>query len=197
MSESRKTFIAEKIQKSIDFQEFWKQFEAVAEKNKGVTEGYNQYMNINWARANRWMKQGLAENPEISSFASQSINEIWLVITEFWCGDAAHNLPFVQMLADKNPSVEVRYLFRDENLDLMDDYLSPTGGRSIPIVVRIHKETLDELGSWGPRPAEAQELFLSLKKTETPLQEQINTLQKWYNAHKGTDVLEELLSLYH
>ncbi len=45
-------------------------------------------------------------------------------LTEFWCGDAAQNLPFIQLLAENSPWSEIRYLFRDENTELMDRYLT-------------------------------------------------------------------------
>ena len=196
MLNNRKDFIAKKLEKSIDFQTYWKKFEETAEQKKGATEGYDQYYHINWVRSSRWLKQGLAESVAIESFSKKQIHETWLVITEYWCGDAAHNLPFVQMLADYNPTIEVRYLFRDENLDLMDDYLSPTGGRSIPIVIRMNTSTQTEIGSWGPRPEKAQALFLELKNAEMSQQERINSLQKWYNSNKGKDVVNEFLSLF-
>lgn len=190
----RRDFIASKVAQAMKAEDYWQGFEQSATENKGVKEGYGQYISINHTRSTRWFKTGLPQVDEMAAFSQKNINEIWLVLTEYWCGDAAHNLPFVQMLANSNPHIEVLYLLRDQHLDLMDDYLSDTGGRSIPVVIRIEKESYQELGKWGPRPANAQELFLELKKSERPLQEQINELQKWYNADKGHQVIRELLA---
>src|SRR5690606_25779827 len=46
-------------------------------------------------------------------------------------------------------------LRRDENLDLMDARLSPTGGRAIPVVMLLDESGM-EIGWWGSRPAGLQ-----------------------------------------
>lgn len=48
-----------------------------------------------------------------------------IVITEDWCGDAIVNNPIFMKIAE-TAGVEVRFLLRDQNLELMDQYL-PTG----------------------------------------------------------------------
>ena len=44
----------------------------------------------------------------------------------------------------------------------MDHYLT-NGGRSIPKLVVLRAADLTELTTWGPRPAEAQELLYAYK----------------------------------
>src|ERR1700757_2287617 len=56
----------------------------------------------------------------------------WLVITEGWCGDAAFNIPTMALIEKAFPGkIELRFVLRDTNLELMDAYLTE-GGRSIP-----------------------------------------------------------------
>lgn len=85
----------------------------------------------------------------------------WLVLTEDWCGDSAFSLPIIVALAEQNQHVTLRVLLRDDNLDLMDRYLT-NGTRSIPKLIAFDPETGRELFQWGPRPvelAEARELW--------------------------------------
>ncbi len=56
-----------------------------------------------------------------------------LVLTEDWCGTSLAYLPFVAKLVDGNPNVEMRIFLRDENPDLMDQFLKRGLHRSIPV----------------------------------------------------------------
>lgn len=93
-----------------------------------------------------------------------------LVLTADWCGDAMVNLPIFMRIANE-ALIEVRYFIRDENLELMDRYLTNGKSRSIPIIVLVDKNG-EEVGKWGPRAPEAQkladELFGSLPAKGTP-----------------------------
>jgi hypothetical protein len=82
--------------------------------------------------------------------------QLWMVLTEHWCGDSAYNLPVIAEAAAMSDQVTLRILPRDQNLDIMDQYLTD-GGRSIPKLVGFSSEG-DELFTWGPRPAKLQAL---------------------------------------
>jgi hypothetical protein len=56
-----------------------------------------------------------------------------LAITEDWCGTSIGSLPHVMKLAEAAPDVELRIFLRDENPDLMDQYLKAGVYRSIPV----------------------------------------------------------------
>ena len=58
-----------------------------------------------------------------------------LVITEDWCGTSIGVLPYVFKVAEASPGVELRVFLRDENPDLMDQFLKEGRHRSIPVVV--------------------------------------------------------------
>ena len=110
-----------------------------------------------------------------------------LVLVEDWCGDAFNSVPW---LADK---LELRVLRRDENLDLMDKHLSPTGGRAIPVVM-VLDENYQEIGWWGSRPAELQawidESGKSLDKAE-----RYHQIRLWYSRDRGVSTLTEVLAV--
>lgn len=76
-----------------------------------------------------------------------------LVITEDWCGDAMLNNPILRRVAEAG-LIEVRAVYRDANLELMDRYLT-NGGRSIPKYLLLDGSG-EVIGTWGPRAAVIQ-----------------------------------------
>jgi hypothetical protein len=73
-----------------------------------------------------------------------------LVITEDWCGAAIASLPFVVKLAETMPTLETRIFLRDENSDLMDQFLKDGLYRSIPVFV-FFDENMHELARFIER----------------------------------------------
>lgn len=167
---------------------------------EGKTTGTNQsesminYAMLNQRRMKKWDKIG-----KITAELQQKISEIkqptiWLVLTEGWCGDAAQNLPFINKMAELNPNIELKFILRDENLDLMDEFLT-NGGRSIPKLIALNK-TLDVLGSWGPKPEPMLKEFIQNKVTqEKSGKEFTEYLHLWYAKDKGLTLQNEFLAI--
>ena len=165
------------------------------------TTGTNQDEQIiQYARLNVQRMQRLDKTtqllPELQAALAQlPAHYVWLVITEGWCGDAAQIVPVLEAVAAASQGkITTRYVLRDENLDLMDRYLT-NGGRSIPKLVVLHADTLTEAATWGPRPAPAQELFNRLKQEEIPYQEFVTQLHGWYAKDRTLNTQRELLAL--
>ena len=120
--------------------------------------------------------------------------QIWLVITEGWCGDAAQNIPVIEKIAAENDLIETRYVLRDENPQLMDAYLTHNA-RSIPKLIALDAKTLEELGTWGPRPQTAMDYFFEMRESglEKPLI--MENLQRWYNSDKNRSLQAEFVLL--
>lgn len=78
-----------------------------------------------------------------------------IVLTEDWCGDAMLNIPILLRIAEQ-ANIEVRMLLRDDNLELMDQYLTNGKSRSIPIFIFID-ENGNEVAKWGPRAEKIQQ----------------------------------------
>ena len=96
----------------------------------------------------------LARIPDWALAADGERHRNLLVLVEDWCGDASNTVPILARWADESVNGELRILRRDENPQVMDQYLT-NGARSIPIVI-VLDEHLVELGHWGPRPGELQ-----------------------------------------
>lgn len=120
---------------------------------------------------------------------------LWLVITEAWCGDAAQNIPVIAKIAEINSNIELKFILRGENLVVMDTYLT-NGGRSIPKLICLDSQTLEELGTWGPRPVIAQKRFMK-DKTDPDVshEEMVKNNQLWYLQDKTLSIQNEFLEL--
>lgn len=154
---------------------------------------YFNYTKLNWSRMNRWLKRG-----ELLPEAKEVVNEItnkqnWIVITEPWCGDAAHIVPFMHMISELNPLISIDYELRDSEPFRINDYLT-NGGKSIPKLI-IRDEEGNDLATWGPRPSETQLLYNELMGKKAGFEEVKTELQKWYNENHGVAIQQELLHL--
>jgi hypothetical protein len=167
----------------------------------GKTTGHNQsealleYSRLNYRRMKRWHKTlQLPLEVEISlSHLERPVT--WLVITEGWCGDAAHVLPVLNAMARQQPLIDLRVVLRDENPELMDQFLY-NGTRSIPIVISLSMEDHRFMGTWGPRPAVLSQRVIDEKAAKGTLSPEFKQeLQAWYNTNKGQDIARELLKL--
>ncbi|WP_421383038.1 thioredoxin family protein [Bacillus salacetis] len=94
------------------------------------------------------------EKENLKQLAAQKLKVI--VLTEDWCGDAMVNLPILLKMAEA-ADMEVRTLNRDENLELMDQYLTNGTSRAIPIFIFLDND-FNEEAVWGPRAPVVQQL---------------------------------------
>ncbi|GAA4390563.1 thioredoxin family protein [Hymenobacter koreensis] len=154
-----------------------------------------QYAHLNIQRMQR-IDKTVHVLPELqAALARLEKPYIWLVLTEGWCGDAAQIVPTLEAVARaSHGKLSTRYLLRDENLDLMDRYLT-NGGRSIPKLIVLDAASLTEVANWGPRPAPAQELFLQLKAAGATHEEYAEKVHSWYAKDKTQNTQQELLAL--
>lgn len=166
---------------------------------EGKTTGANQsdkmieYTQLALKRMQRWNKVGELLPETKQTLALISTKQTWLVITEAWCGDAAHAYMFIQKMADENSRIELIWKLRDENPDLIDQYLT-NGGRSIPKLI-VYNEDGKELFNWGPRPAHIQEKFLEMRNEGIDHDTIMTELQKMYNKDKGLTTQREIIAL--
>ena len=164
------------------------------------TTGANQSESmVHYGRLNRQRMARLEETIVLDEDVRRSIKvnrrqQIWLILTEGWCGDAAQNIPAIEKTAAASELIQTRYILRDENIELMDQHLT-NGARSIPKLIALDALTFEVLFTWGARPRTAQDLFERRRKegVEKPLITE--ELQRWYNADRGISVQRELAKL--
>lgn len=154
---------------------------------------YFNYTKLNWSRMNRWLKKGVVL-PQVQEKIKQiSEPQNWILITEPWCGDAAHIVPFIHLMADLNPLIHLELELRDAEPNRIQQYLT-NGGKAIPKLV-IQNAAGEDLGVWGPRPAACQELFVEMQQKQVPFEDLKIGLQNWYNEHNGVEIQEEIIAL--
>lgn len=72
---------------------------------------------------------------DVEFFTGHSKVSHVLALVEDWCGDVLRYLPALARLAEAIPGWQVRILYRDENLDLADNWKKQGQFRAIPIIV--------------------------------------------------------------
>lgn len=136
-------------------------------ENAITLESYMAQMESNKEKSyDIYEKFELPEDPEFIGLLKEKQPHI-LVITEDWCGDAMMNNAILRKIAEA-AGLKVKAVYRDQNLELMDKYLT-NGGRSIPKYIILSKEG-EVLGDWGPRAPEVQE-FVTEKRSVLPEKE--------------------------
>lgn len=119
--------------------------------------------------------------------------QLWMVLTEPWCGDSAQSLPVIAALAERDPDIELRIVLRDANLEIMDLFLTD-GKRSIPRLV-IFAAGGEVIGGWGPRPRAAQAAFDEAKAAGKEKPGILEALHLWYGRDRQRALEEELAGL--
>lgn len=157
------------------------------------SEAMVHYTALSLKRMQRWSKTGKLSQETVDTLKKVSSPQKWVLLTESWCGDAAHAYPFIKKMAESSDQVELEWKLRDDNLDLMDQYLT-NGGRSIPKLI-AYDANGNELFNWGPRPEHIQDTFLTMKAAGKSKDEMMLELQKLYNQDRGSTTQKELINL--
>lgn len=116
-----------------------------------------------------------------------------VVLAEDWCGDATNTVPVLAKWAELTPGVELRILRRDEHPEVMQRYLTD-GTRSIPVAI-VLTEAMDEIGWWGPRPAELQEWVKEQRLAGRTKLDFYPEVRRWYAKDRGETTLRELFEV--
>ncbi|MHA4895544.1 thioredoxin family protein [Pedobacter sp. PWIIR3] len=182
----------------MNFETYLNYFEEILD-NPNAAAPYNNidyldYTKMNRARQQRWLKVGVLNPLLVQAVAAINKSQNWIVITEPWCGDASHTLPFIHKLSLLNPLITIDYQLRDSEPFLIEHYLTD-GGKAIPKFI-IRDEEGKDLLNWGPRPTKCQELYHRLKSEGADFGILKTELQKWYNEDKGKSFQAELLPFF-
>lgn len=185
------------IKQGISFEAYVQMTEELLAENKTTGTDHSPFMvdytRLNLQRMRRLIKTTLLLDEVRETLDKLEREMVWVVLTEAWCGDAAQVVPVIAEIARYSDKIELQLLLRDEHPEVMDAYLT-NGTRSIPKLICLEKDSLQELGSWGPRPATAQQMVLDAKKDPNLTKEEfIQRVHKWYADNKTLDTQQELL----
>lgn len=85
-----------------------------------------------------------------------------LVLGEDWCPDVYRGMPLIARIAEAS-GMEIKIFPRDENLDIMNEFLNRGEHQSIPTVV-FYTSTQEYLFHWIERPSVANEETAAIDK---------------------------------
>ena len=185
---TEKHITRELIEEAFTYRQYRELIDKLLERGRTTgdkdSEEIIHYTRMNVQRMKRQDKQISLNESLKEKLENLGSNWIWLVITEGWCGDAAQNIPAINKMAEAAPNIELKFILRDEHPEIMDQYLTD-GSRSIPKLVCLDAESLEEIGTWGPRPAVIQEKAMQWKDDpEISKEEWAEKLHKWYADNK-------------
>lgn len=193
-----KKVIENSLEKAISYSEYRTLVKGLLDEGKSTGPNQSEDL-LNYSLLNDKRMKRLDKTMKLFEITQTKLSEIkeaqtWLVITEGWCGDAAQNLPVINKLAEENDNIQLKVVLRDENVELMDNFLT-NGGRAIPKLIALDNDN-EVLGTWGPRPDVATKMVADYKAANGSLDAEFKKdLQVWYNKNKGENVQENLVSL--
>jgi hypothetical protein len=103
-----------------------------------------------------------------------------IVLAADWCGDALLCVPVMKRITEAT-NIDMHLLIRDDNLELMDQYLTNGTARAIPIFIFIDDEGTEKI-VWGPRSPYVQDKVVSLR-SGLPPKEAPNFEEKQKEVH--------------
>lgn len=200
MTEVRAQVITENvIEEAMSYREYRDLIDSLLAEGKTTGPNQSEKM-VEYTRMNVHRMNRIDNHIDLDDSLKKELEEldeqwIWLVLTEAWCGDAAQNVPIIAKMAGQTENIQLKLILRDQHLHIMDEYLT-NGGRSIPKLICLDADTLDEIGTWGPRPAEAQEKALKWKDDpDISKKEWAEKLHKWYAINKTQQIQSEFKEL--
>jgi hypothetical protein len=164
-------------------------------ENPNPTAPYNDEMYLNYVRLNRsrmkrWDVQMDLDKTLVYQLKKISKPQHWIIISEPWCGDAAHIVPFLVKMTEQNPLLTYEIQLRDSDPFLIDKYLT-NGAKAIPKLI-ARDEAGEDIFVWGPRAIAAQKLASDLKASNASKPDILDALQRWYNQDKGESLSLEI-----
>ena len=129
---------------------------------------YSEY--IGQIKVNKARFDGFYENFQVTPEDTQALKDLagkpngpvkMLVLGEDWCGDVIRGMPVLARICEA-AGLEMRIFPRDENHDIMNEFLKNGEWMSIPVAVFYTKDH-DYICHWIERPESAE---LEMKEIE-------------------------------
>lgn len=117
---------------------------------------YRASMTRNQERFDNNEKNLQLSDEDLAAFKNLSKPLHVIAIAEDWCGDVIDNLPILGRIAKESGTLDVRVFPRDQNLDLMEQYLNQGKFQSIPAII-FFDEDFNEIGRFIERPDSVSE----------------------------------------
>ena len=198
------TLVKESIKRAISYTDFRAQVAKHVENETSSgpyqSEALSHYTLMNNSRMKRLDKTIKIDESIVEKFKTFKGNQTWIVLTESWCGDAAHSMPVMNKVAELAEHIGFIVLHRDENIELMNQFLT-NGSMSIPKLILFDNDSQEVINDWGPSPSTVQQMIRDFRAkhnalTPVPITIEIKKeIQVWYNQNKGKCIAGDLVKL--
>lgn len=166
---------------------------------QGLT--YREYLATNPTKAEPWNRiyDQISLTDQQRQLAAGFTREMPILISSgIWCGDCAQQCPLIERIAEANSRIKVRYLDRDEHMDLAEQIMICEGLR-VPTVIFM-AEDFEPVSILGDRTLTryraiaARQLGAScpLPGAPVPEGELAGTLQDWFDEIERVQLLLRL-----
>ena len=187
--------IKDSLKRSMSYTEYSALIDTLVEEHTTTgnekTAEQIEFTGLNQKRMKRWDKTLNVSEEDKHAISQYNKKTTWLVLTESWCGDAAHIVPAIHKVAEQNPNINLRLVIRDENEALMNHFLT-NGGKAIPKLIALD-ENNQVITTFGPRPKLLTQIVEDFKAKFGKLTPEFkHELQVWYNKDKGQSTIEDL-----
>lgn len=190
---------AEVLKDTISFEEF-KQLTQHIISSEERPEKYRdekmlRYTIANLERINKCVANINIESKLYNALSTLNQKWVWLVLAEPWCGDVAQEIGALYTIAGCSENIDFRILQSDANPHIVDAFAT-NGSRSIPKLICLNADTLEVIGTWGPRPAELQQMVMDFKANPTgTFGDFVRKLHAWYEADNSRSMQLEFIDL--
>jgi thiol-disulfide isomerase/thioredoxin len=113
---------------------------------------WEAYLATDPEKADHWRRiyeQAELTPPQHSLVAGFTRRMKMLFVSGIWCGDCVEQGPAVQRIAEANPALDLRYVDRDEHLDLAEQ-IKINAGLRVPVVIFM-AEDFEPVSIYGDR----------------------------------------------
>jgi thioredoxin family protein len=100
---------------------------------------------------------------DVQFFAQLPYSLHIIVLTEDWCEAAIANVPVLVRLATESANLELRFFLRDQNQNLMNQYLKEGAYATIPVFV-FFDQAFCEIGRWYEMPAKVRDMGVEFRQ---------------------------------
>ncbi|HEX5002419.1 MAG TPA: thioredoxin family protein [Bacteroidia bacterium] len=163
-----------------------------------VTESYVEFTRLNEYRMDRLENKVELKEELVQKVSQLQRPEVWLVLSEAWCGDSAQTLPVFDKIARlSSGTIQLLITGRDNHPELMKRFLTD-GSRSVPVLLRVNKQSGQLISRWGPRPKPAQEIMLKWKHADGAISKEDfqKELHLWYAVDQTMTLQKELIEIW-
>lgn len=162
---------------------------------------YEAYLATDPAREGNWraVERTIELTPEQRTVIDGFVRPMpVLVVSGIWCGDCVQQGPMLHRIAQASPQIDLRWLDRDEHLDL-SEAVKICGGLRVPTVIFMAEDfefvhlfgdrTLSRYRSIAARTLGAS---CPVPGAQLPAHESAETLQEWVNEFERVALLLRL-----